>query len=399
MARGWFYNIPYHGHVNPTLPLMRELVNRGDEITYFSAPAFADRVRATGATHRNYANPDAFGQTRHVTHAIYQGALVAESAHVLLPEVLAAIEQEKPDYLLFDMSAPWGNIASRRYQIPAIACFPHLPFYWRTMIDDPRVLRKVRRNIRPGFGYWRELQKQTLKILRDHDLRNPADMNVLASSAELNIAFLTRYFQPYASHFDESYVYVGPTIETERHEDPMDITKQEGQKLIYIAVGTVYQANLQFFQHCMAALADSPYMVIMSIGKAVDPESLGQIPDNFTVAQYVPQLQVLQEADLFVTHGGMNSINEAVTFGVPMIVVPNTIEQSVNAARIEELRCGLYLDHTELTVESLQTAVDKIMNEPSFSDGLGKLLASFQQAGGTSMAADVIEQFKEKHHL
>ena len=89
MARGWFYNIPYHGHVNPTLPLMRELVKRGDEITYFSAPAFADRVRATGAIHRNYANPDAFGQTRHVTHAIYQGALVAESAHVLLPEVLA----------------------------------------------------------------------------------------------------------------------------------------------------------------------------------------------------------------------------------------------------------------------------------------------------------------------
>jgi MGT family glycosyltransferase len=398
MARLWFYNIPYHGHVNPTLPLIRELVNRGDEVTYFSGPAFADRIRATGAIHRNYGNLEGFAQSRNVTHAIYQGALVAESAHLLLPEVLAAVGEEQPDYLMFDMSAPWGNIAGRRYNIPAIASFPHLPFYWRTMIDDSRVLRKVRSNIGPGQGYWRELQKQTLKILKDHDLRKPADVNVLSSSAELNIVFLTRYFQPYEDHFDDSYVYVGPTIETDRREEPMVITRQPDQKLIYIAVGTVYKANLQFFQDCMEALADPQYAVIMSIGKAVDPESLGEIPQNFTVAQYVPQLQVLREADLFITHGGMNSINEAVSFGVPMIVVPNTIEQSVNAARIEELKCGLYLDHAELTVESLKTAVIQILTDPTASSGLSRLLDSFQEAGGTALAADVIEEFKQKHN-
>lgn len=399
MARVWFYNIPYHGHVNPTLPMMRELVQRGEEVTYFSSPAFKERIEATGAIFRNYQNQDAFGQTRDVTHAIYQGALVAESAHKLLPEVLKSVAEERPDYLMFDMSAPWGNIASRRFKIPAIACFPHLPFYWRTMIDDSRVLRKVRSNVKPGKGYWRELQKQTLKILKDHDLSSPADVNVLSSSAELNIAFLTRYFQPHESHFDESYVYVGPTIETERKETPMVIPKLPEQKLIYIAVGTVYKANLQFFRQCMEALADSRYAVIMSIGKAVDPESLGEVPENYTVAQYVPQLQVLQEADLFVTHGGMNSINEAVTYGVPMIVVPNTIEQSVNASRIEQLRCGLYLDHADLTVESLQTAVTQILTDPTKSEGLAQLQQSFDEAGGTPLAADVIDTFKERHNI
>ena len=399
MARVWFYNIPYHGHINPTLPLMRELVNRGEEVVYFSSPDFATRIQATGAESRNYDKLQAFGQSRNETHAIYQGALVAESAHLLLPEVFAAIEKERPDYLMFDMSAPWGNIASRRFNIPAIACFPHLPFYWRTMIDDPRVLKKVRSNVRPGYGYWRELQKQTLKILKDHDLRNPADMNVLSSSTELNIAFLTRYFQPYEAHFDESYVYVGPTIETERREDPMELDLQVGQKLIYIAVGTVYKASLDFFKQCMTALADPQFAVIMSIGKAVDPASLGEIPENFTVAQYVPQLQILKEADLFVTHGGMNSINEAVKFGVPMLVVPNTIEQSVNAARIEALQCGLYLDHAQLTVVSLKTAVSQLLADPTKSSGLGKLLDSFNEAGGTQLAADVIDDFKVNHAI
>ena len=215
-------------------------------------------------------------------------------------------------------------------------------------------------------------------------LRRPADINVLSSSAGLNILFLTRYFQPYASHFDDTYVYVGPTIETERREEPMVIRRAPGQTLIYIAVGTVYKAALDFFRTCMAALDDPAYAVIMSIGKAVDPASLGPIPENFTVAQYVPQLQVLQAADLFVTHGGMNSINEAVTFDVPMIVVPNTIEQSINAMRIQQLQCGRYLDHAQLTVDRLRTSVHELLADPHVADGLARLRASFAAAGGTA---------------
>ncbi len=399
MATIWFYNIPYHGHINPTLPLVRELVRRGDAVTYFAGPAFEERIRATGAEYRSYGNLDAFGQSRDSSHLIHQGALVAESANALLDEVLAAVEEERPDLLMFDMSAPWGSIASRRFGIPAIGSFPHLPFYWRTMLDDRRVFRKAMASLRPGLGHWRALGRQTVNMAREHSLRNPADVNVLSSAAELNIVFLTRYFQPYASHFDDSYVYVGPTIDTTRPETPMEIRKGPGQKLIYIAVGTLYRANLAFFQACMAAFADPAYAVIMSVGKAVDPEALGQIPDNFTVAQFVPQLQVLRAADVFITHGGMNSINEAVAYGVPMVVVPNTVEQSINAARLEQLQCGLYLDHAKLSVETLQASVIRLLTDPATSSGLGRLRTSFEEAGGAPLAADVIGQFKEQHGI
>ena len=183
----------------------------------------------------------------------------------------------------------------------------------------------------------------------------------------------------------------------QRSRSPSSAT--DGQTLIYIAVGTLYKANVEFFQACMAAFDDPRYAVVMSIGKAVDPQDLGPIPDNFSVAQFVPQLQVLQEADLFITHGGMNSINEAVTFGVPMVVVPNTIEQSINASRIEQLSCGLYLDQAQLTVETLQTAAAKVLTDPTTSSGLGPLLDSFKAAGGTQLAADEIGAFKERHGL
>lgn len=399
MARAWFFNIPYHGHINPTLPLIRELVHRGENITYFSIPAFADRIEATGAEYRAYSASQSFEQSRTVAHTIHVGGLVAEATYDLLPEVLSSVEQERPDYLLFDMSAPWGNIASRRFDIPAVASFPHLPFFWRTILSDRRVFRKMIGSIRPGYGYWRRLQQQTKKIVKDYHLRKLQDVNVLSSSAESNIVFSSRYFQPYQEHFDESYLYVGPVIETNRQEEPITISKDGEKKLIYIAVGTVYEANLQFLRNCLRAFTDNRYEVILSVGRAIDPAIFEPIPPNFTVAQYVPQLSILQQADVFITHGGMNSIAESVTYGVPMIVVPNTLEQSINAARVEQLGAGLYLGPNQLNVEHLQKIVKKVLTDPSVSKGLERIQNSFSKAGGVERAADAIQAFKQRHGL
>ena len=399
MARVWFYNIPFHGHVNPTLPLIRELVTRGDEVTYFSTASFEARIQATGALYRGYGSSYSFEQTRTVAHVIHLGNQVAEATYALLPEVLESVATEAPDYLMFDMSAPWGKIASRQMHIPAIASFPHLPFYWRTVLNDSRVLRKGIQSVQPGYGYWRRLQRQTAKIIKDFQLRDPKSINVLSSSAELNIVFSSRLFQPYEKHFDDTYLYVGPEIELDRQEEPMAIQKQAGEKLIYVAVGTVYQANLEFFRACFRAFADPRYRVVLSVGMAIEPEALGPAPENFRVEQYVPQLSVLEQSDLFITHGGMNSISESVMYGVPMIVVPNTIEQAINAARIEKLQAGLYLDPGKVTSAGIRRAAEMVLSDPALTTGLRQIRRSFEEAGGVARAADAIKSFKKSYQF
>ncbi len=395
MAQIWYYNIPFHGHVNPSLPLIRELVTRGNVVTYFSTESFKARIQETGAQFRSYESVYAFEKSRSDTHIIRLGTLVAEATHALLPEVLQSAGSERPEILLFDMSAPWGGIASRRFGIPSIAIFPHLPFYWRTVLDDHRVLRKVIRNIRPGLGYWRQLQHMTAKIVRDYKLRDPKDINVLSSSAGKNIVFSSRFFQPYEKHFGSDYLYIGSQVDVHRQEDPLKVLKHEGQKLVYIAVGTVYQASTEFFRKCLDAFGNEDYSVVMSIGKAVDPESLGNLPDNFQVAQFVPQLSILQMADVFITHGGMNSINESVYFRVPMIVVPNTIEQAVNAARVEELGAGIYLEHHQITTGKLRESVRKILRVDHYASGLEKIRASFYGGDGLELAVREIEMMSQ----
>ena len=399
MARAWFFNIPFHGHVNPTLPLIQELVKRGDEVNYFSTGAFEERIRSTGADYRGYEHLYTFEGSRKVSHIVHHASLVAEATYALLPQVLSAVEQERPDYLIFDMSAPWGEIASRRFNIPAVASFPHLPFYWRTILDDWRVIRKGLQSIRPGYGYWRQLRRQTARIVKHYQLRDPQDINVLSSSAELNIVYSSRYFQPYENHFDASYLYVGPEIDLKRQDEPFNISKHKQQKLIYIAVGTVYQAKLDFFEKCLQAFDDQRFVVIMSVGRAVEPSLLEPIPENFSVAQFVPQLSVLKDADVFITHGGMNSISEAVMYGVPMIVVPNTVEQALNAARVEQLLGGVYLESHKLTVEQLQITADKMIADPAFRTGLKRIRHSFLDGGGVQRAAKAIEKFKHRYDL
>jgi MGT family glycosyltransferase len=135
------------------------------------------------------------------------------------------------------------------------------------------------------------------------------------------------------------------------------------------------------------------------VGRAVEPSSLEPIPENFSVAQFVPQLSVLKDADVFITHGGMNSISEAVMYGVPMIVVPNTVEQALNAARVEQLLGGIYLESHKLTVEQLQITADKMTADPAFGTGLERIRQSFLDGGGVQRAAEAIEKFKQRYDL
>ena len=82
-----------------------------------------------------------------------------------------------------------------------------------------------------------------------------------------------------------------------------------------------------------------------------------------------------------------------------MIVVPNTIEQALNAARVEQLHAGLYLEPDRLSPEKLLLAVESALADPATRSGLDALKQSFQEAGGVSRAADAIQIFKQQHGL
>src|SRR6202011_3307709 len=107
MARLTFFNLPAHGHVNPTLPVVAELVRRGESVTYYNSQEFRNAIEQTGAEFRRYHPPvdqDA-GQT--AKNFLRLTAVLLETSLDLLPTLLGAIEKDPVDYVIHDSVCPW----------------------------------------------------------------------------------------------------------------------------------------------------------------------------------------------------------------------------------------------------------------------------------------------------
>ena len=113
---------------------------------------------------------------------------------------------------------------------------------------------------------------------------------------------------------------------------------------LYISLGTLFNNWVEFFNMCFTAFGSQPWQVVLAIGNKIDQMTLGPIPANFLVHSYVPQLDVLQYTDIFITHGGTNSVMEALYYGVPLVVIPQVPQQIITANRVAELGLGVAIE-------------------------------------------------------
>jgi MGT family glycosyltransferase len=148
---------------------------------------------------------------------------------------------------------------------------------------------------------------------------------------------------------------------------------------------------------CIDIFAKTDYQIIISIGHRFSEKDLPSIPSNIIVKNHIPQLEVLQKADLFISHAGMNSINESLYNGVPMILIPQMYEQDFNAFRVQQLGAGVYIKPREVTEEALISNVDKVINTKSYYLNAKKIGKTLKDAGGYQKAADEISNYLEKY--
>jgi len=204
---------------------------------------------------------------------------------------------------------------------------------------------------------------------------------------------LPRAFQPAGETFDERFVFVGPSILPRKDAQAFPLDRLEAQPTLFISLGTAFNNRPDFFKLCLRAFDHQPWQVVMAHGKRVDEAALGAVPQNFLLAPYVPQLEVLQQTSVFVTHGGMNSVMESLYFGVPVVVVPQIIEQEKTAQRCAELGLGIALDPNDLTAEKLRAAVDQVHHTPTFREHVLAMQQTVRAAGGYQRAVDAISNF------
>ena len=388
------FNVPTSGHVIPTLPLANELVRRGHEVTYFLNAIYRDRIAATGAEYRplpDYPDVEMGPPNGQFNPPLLVNQLL-EASDSLLPALVAALKADPPDVVVTDSMCPWGRLAADLAGVPVVSSMvlltlnPALMFaagVWREAVtgmvrflpDMARMLRRIR-----SFNH-----KHAVKLPSLADLLNwPADLNICYTSAEI---------QPDAAALGETYRFVGPILDSRPRESDFPLDQLDATRpLIYISLGSVFSDNPSFYRTALDAFAAEPVQIVLSTGRKVSPTELGAIPANAIVRAWVPQLEVLQRADLFVTHAGMGSVHEGLGLGVPLLLVPQQLEQALVATRLAALGAGVKVSAV-VSAESLRRTANHILNTPTYLASVAQLRTSLNAGGGAVSAVDAIEAF------
>ncbi|MGR5864119.1 nucleotide disphospho-sugar-binding domain-containing protein [Bacillus cereus] len=143
---------------------------------------------------------------------------------------------------------------------------------------------------------------------------------------------------------------------------------------LHISTGTIINNQPEFYQKCFVGLKDLNAKVVLSIGKQLIVEQLGDIPDNFIVGNYLPQLDILRQADVFISHCGMNSTSESLYFEVPLVMLPFINDQHTIAERVYELGAGFMLNIQQLSAEDLKHAVNEVLQHSIYKENAKKLV-------------------------
>nr|AZF85926.1 glycosyltransferase [Catenulispora sp.] len=228
------------------------------------------------------------------------------------------------------------------------------------------------------------------KLLREVGTRISAKDLLTGTGEAKRLVFIPRAFQFRGETFDESFQFVGPCLHERRFLGSWERPHENGP-LLLVTLGTIYNLNPGFFRTCMRAVESLGGHVVIAVGDGIDPESLGETPPNVELRRFVAQMDVLKHADLFISHAGMGSTMESLTFGVPMLVAPQMAEENANADRVVELGAARMLPDDGLTPVSLREAIDAALADDGIRRRARELRDEIRAAGGAAAAADSVE--------
>jgi MGT family glycosyltransferase len=140
----------------------------------------------------------------------------------------------------------------------------------------------------------------------------------------------------------------------------------------------------------MEELADAPWQIILATG---GESGIGPAPANCIVRPTVPQVEILRRASAFVTHGGMNSVQEALSYGVPMVLAPRAADQFWISARTAELGAGLVMDASRFHAGAIRANLAAVLGGAGYAAAAARIAKSLDEAGGPARAADEIQSW------
>ena len=402
MAHILIYTSPARGHLYPILGPGTELAQRGHEVTVITLSGEVAMVRDLGIKPEPIAREveervlDDY-KARNTKEALELSlATFRDRAPFDLVDLQEAIKTHDPDALIVDNNS-WGALtAAEASGLPWCSFQPYFtplpsrdtPPFGPGFKPASGPLGRLRDRAL-GPVVMRLLGAKTLPAV--NDLRAGLGLDPLASMTD----FLTRpprtlYFtaEPLEyprSDWPDSYEMIGPATWSPPSQRPAWLDEVE-HPIVLVTCSTEKLADRAILEVALEGLASEDVFVI-GTSAAEDPDSF-DVPPNARVERFLPHDQILQEAVAVVCHGGMGITQRALSYGVPVCVVPHGRDQPDVARRVEFADAGVRLPLKVLNPRSIREAVTATRAK---TPGAQRVAAEFRDAGGSVRAAEIVE--------
>jgi len=366
------------GHFNPLVPLAHACRAAGHDVAVAAPASFAEAVGRAGLPHRPFADapPDELG----ALFARLPGLPHVEANEIVVRDVFAGLDARsalagldetvqdwRPDVIVREPAEFASYVVAERRGVPHVvmAIGPAgLDDFMLPRVDAPlRALGAER-----GADGLRAAPVVTLV---------PEVLDTPRSGA--GQVTRVRYEASPASRVD-----------------PLPAWGDPDTSLVYASYGTV-TGNLgpfgAVYPATVAALADRPVRVLLTIGEAGDPAGLGPLPANVRVERFRPQQDVMPAASAVVCHGGFGTTMTALAHGVPLVVVPLFAhDQFINADAVAAAGAGVALRGGVDALDEIAGALDTLLADLSFAAGAGRVADEIAALPPVSSAVTVVEK-------
>jgi UDP:flavonoid glycosyltransferase YjiC (YdhE family) len=359
---------PLTGHINPALSVAAELRHREHAVSWAMhhdlipglLPADAE-VHALPADSLLNLGKRLTGVRGLESVKFFYEEVCLPLARASLQPLQQIVQRLQPDLMICDHQMLAGGMVARALSVP-----------WFTLVSTNVSILKMPVLARPDFS--------------------PYGVIVFSSAALPGGKY---------EFYDAPYHFVGPAFSHRQlaSDFPWRELRSDAVKIL-ISLGTVSRdRSLRFYEVMMEALADLElaecYLPRRSLQVImVAPEELRVgAPANFIVCPRVPQIELLAHVDAVLCHAGHNTVNETLSFGLPLIVAPIRDDQPIVARQVIDAGAGLFMRYGKVTAATARATVQQLFRTPEYRDNALRLKASFQGLGGASQAANILDRF------
>ncbi len=370
---------PFAAHVNPLVSISSELLARGQKVGWVTYDLMRPLL-PEGAEYYRVEDDDNYWRMQESTRA-HSTRFLAEGLVFFFRDIVLPLTQSmsgatesavtafRPDVMVVDQHALAGALIARK-----------LSLTWATSAPSAQLLTNALDEFKSGRDWLIDVFATLQKDAGLEPVTWPD------RSPYLILVYTTRALVGEGLEVPPHYRLVGPATQHRKDNEPFPWQDLHQGPNLLVSLGTLFQnQGARFFNVLVEALADQPVQVIVS----TPPELIPSPPPNFIVRRSVPLSELWLRIDALLCHAG-TIVNEGLAQGIPAVVAPIAMEQSIFAQQVVDAGAGVRIRFGRVGPRELRRAVFEVLDNPAYRQAASVIRDSFAAAGGTSAAADAL---------